>query len=208
MPSFYPIHLDIRGKKCLVVGGGTIAQRKVITLLRFGGKVVVVSPEATAMVEKLSLCKKIIWHKRRYRASDLRGAFLVFAATDSEERNRAIGSEAHKKGILVNVVDSPRDCCFISPALVVRGHLVMSVSTEGMAPLLAKKIREELEERYDKAYRRYTDLMVKARKRVITDGTLSMRDRTNQLKRLASLSGKQVTLRNIIRCLRTGRGLT
>ena len=99
MTSFYPIHVNIEGRKCLVVGGGKTAERKVKTLLRYGGKVVVVSPAATERIKSISQRKKILWHERIYKVSDLNRAFLVISATDSESLNKRISREAKRLAV-------------------------------------------------------------------------------------------------------------
>jgi len=187
MMSFYPIHANIEGRKCLVVGGGKTAERKVATLVRYGGKVVVVSPSATPRLRSFAQKRKILWHKRRFKRTDLRGTFLVFSATDSETLNREIGREAKKRTILVNVVDTPEDCDFISPSLVERGHLTISISTAGLAPLLSKHIRKDLEHYFGREYRRYTLLVAKVRSALVRDKTLTAREKRKKLKQLLSL---------------------
>ena len=206
MTSFYPIHVNIKGRKCLVIGGGKTAGRKASTLVRYGGKVVVISPIAAMRIKTLSAKKKILWCKRPYKATDLNQAFLVFCATDSEKLNREIKEEARKRGVIVNVVDSPEDCDFISPSLIERGHLKVSVSTEGLAPLLSKRIREGLEERFGKEYRPYIMLIAKVRRAILKDERLSDQAKRKKLDHLLSLniigklkSGKKVYYKAILK---------
>jgi len=187
MTSFYPLHICIEGKKCLVVGGGKTAERKVSTLLRYGGKVVLVSPDATRPIRKHSNKKRIVWHRRNFKAADLNGALLAFSATGSAQLNREIGTEAKKKSILVNLADNPEGCDFISPSLVERGHLTVSIATDGLAPLLSKKIRQDLEKYFGKEYRRYTELIAKVRSTIILDNTLAPQEKKKKLKCLLSL---------------------
>ena len=208
MPSFYPIHINIDDKKCLVVGGGRVAERKVSVLVRYGGKVVVVSPTTTKKIKTLSKNKKIIWHKRIYRFSDLNKAFLVFCATNSEKINSEISKEAKKRGIIVNVVDSPEDCDFISPSLIERGHLKVSISTEGLAPLLSKRLREELERRFGKEYRQYTALIAKVRSTILKNKRLNDQKKRKKMNQLLSLNlidqlrnGEKVHYKNVLRQL-------
>ena len=188
MTSFYPIHVNIEGRKCLVVGGGKTAERKVKTLLRYGGKVVVVSPAATERIKSFSQKNKILWHERTYKVSDLNRAFLVISATDSESLNKEIGKETRKRGILINVVDSLEDCDFISPSLVERGHLRLSISTEGLAPLLSKKIRQDLEKKFGKEYRQYTQLIAKVRRAILKNKKYSEKEKRKKLDHLLSLN--------------------
>lgn len=186
MTSFYPIHLNIKGRKCLIIGGGKTAERKIITLLRYGGKVVVISPKATEKIIHLSQKDKILWHERPYRISDLNHAFLVISATDSERLNKEIGKQAKKRGILINVVDSPEDCDFISPSLVERGHLRLSISTGGLAPLLSKRIRQDLEKKFGNEYRQYTQLIAKVRRAILKSKKFSEKEKRKKLDRLLS----------------------
>lgn len=208
MPSFYPIHVNIEGKRCLVVGGGKTAERKVSTLLRYGGKVVVISPTATRKIESLFKKKKILWHKRMYKVTDLNNAFLVFSATNNEKINGEIGREAQQRRIMVNIVDSLEDCDFISPSLIERGHLRVSISTEGLAPLLSKRLRKELERKLGKEYRQYTILIAKARGVILKNKALSDQTKRKKLDRLLSLnlidqlkSGEKVSYKAVLKKL-------
>ena len=212
MTSFYPIHVNIEGRKCLVVGGGKTAERKVKTLLRYGGKVVVITPKATEGIRRISQQKKIRWHKRAYKNSDLNHAFLAISATDDESLNREISREAKKRGILINVVDSLQNCDFISPSLVERGHLRLSISTEGLAPLLSKKIRQDLEKKFGSEYRQYTQLIAKVRRAILTNKEYSEKEKRKKLEHLLSLniigklkSGGKVHYRTILKQLGVGR---
>ena len=208
MTLFYPLHVRIEGKKCLVVGGGKTAERKVSTLLRYGGKVVLVSPDATGYIRSQSNRKRIVWHRRGFKVSDLNGAFLVFSATGSSEFNIKIGREAKKRSILFNLADNPEACDFISPSLVERGHLTVSIATDGLAPLLSKKIRQDLEKYFGKEYRRYTELVAKARSVIIADSTLTAQEKKRKLELLLSLPvlkqltrGKRVNYKDLLKKL-------
>lgn len=208
MPSFYPIHMNIKGRKCLVVGGGKTAERKVNRLVRYGGKVVVVSPVVTSSIENLSYKKRVVWYKRGYRSTDLHQAFLVFCATNNQELNKKISRKAKRKGILVNVVDSLSECSFISPALVERGCLTISISTEGLAPLLSRKIRKELGISYGQEYRHYTKLIAQARNTIVRDKGISAREKRKRLECLLSMnlisrlkSGERVTPQKVLKAL-------
>ncbi len=208
MPLFYPIHINIKGRKCLVVGGGKTAERKVNRLVRYGGKVVVVSPVVTSSIENLSCKKRVVWYKRGYRSTDLLQAFLVFCATNNQKLNKKISREAKRKGILVNVVDSLSECSFISPALVERGCLTISISTEGLAPLLSRKIRKELGISYGQEYRHYTKLIAQARNAIVRDKGISAREKRKRLECLLSMnlisrlkSGERVTPQKVLKAL-------
>lgn len=190
------------------MGGGKTAERKVSTLLRYGGKVVLVSPDATGYIRSQSNRKRIVWHRRSFKISDLHGAFLVFSATGSGELNREIGREAKKRSILFNLADNPEACDFISPSLVERGHLTLSIATDGLAPLLSKKIRQDLEKYFGKEYRQYTELVAKARSAIIADNTLTAQARKRKLELLLSLPilnqlarGKGVNFKDLLKKL-------
>ena len=208
MSLFYPIHVNIKGKKCLVIGGGKTSERKVSTLVRYGGKVVVVSPTATQKIESFSKKKKILWYKRKYKIADLNKAYLAFCTTNDEKLNKEISKEAQERGIMVNVVDSLEDCDFISPSLIERGHLKVSISTEGLAPLLSRRLREELERRFGQEYRQYTALIAKVRSAILNNKKLSDQTKRKKLDHLLSLnlvdrlkSGEKVSYKSVLKQL-------
>lgn len=145
LKSYYPVNLDVSDKKCLVVGGGTVAERKVSTLLEFGARVVVVAPLITARLKQLTRSRKIVARLKKYSSADLRQAVLVIGATSDRALNKKIAKDAIKKNILVNIVDDPELCSFIVPSKIKRGALVVSISTSGQAPALAKALRIKLE---------------------------------------------------------------
>lgn len=208
MPAYYPLHLSIAGKKCLVVGGGRTGARKVKTLLRCGGSVVVVSPDAVPAISMLARRGKIRWCKRTFRAADCGGAFLIFAATGSAETNRRIARLGKDKSILVNVADNPADCDFIVPALVERGHLTISIATEGLAPALSRRIRIDLERSFGPEYMRYTLLIGKVRSAIVRSTKLSAKGKRKALQSLVSLPirerlarGDKISWRDILKKL-------
>lgn len=150
--KYYPICLDIRERKCLVVGGGRVAERKVKGLLDSGGRVTVVSPQLTDTLQKLREEGRLVWLTRGYRSGDADGFFLIIAATDDLAIQESVFAEAESKGIPVNVADVPEKCSFILPAQVKRGDLSIAVSTAGKSPALAKKIRRRLEKTFGNEY--------------------------------------------------------
>ncbi|NOZ21052.1 MAG: bifunctional precorrin-2 dehydrogenase/sirohydrochlorin ferrochelatase [Planctomycetes bacterium] len=163
-PRYYPINLDIAGRKCVVVGGGKVALRKVRSLLDAGGRVVLISPGVSG---RLPRAKALRLARRRYRASDLKNAALVIAATDDHAVNRKVSSDARKRNIPVNVVDQPDLCTFIVPACVRRGRLTLAVSTGGASPLLASHIRKEIETTYGPEYADLVNVIGELRDEVI-----------------------------------------
>ncbi|MBI4354481.1 MAG: bifunctional precorrin-2 dehydrogenase/sirohydrochlorin ferrochelatase [Candidatus Omnitrophica bacterium] len=143
---YYPLFADLQGRCCVVVGGGLVAQRKVTTLLRFGARVTVVSPHATQRLLRHAAKRTITHIARRFRPTDLRGAWLVYAATDDHAINQAVYRTATRARILTNVVDEPSLCSFIAPSIAKRGEVVIAVSTGGGSPTLAKQLRRDVEQ--------------------------------------------------------------
>ncbi|MBA2520167.1 MAG: bifunctional precorrin-2 dehydrogenase/sirohydrochlorin ferrochelatase [Chloroflexia bacterium] len=141
----YPIALDLAGKRCLLVGGGQIAESKLDALLVAGADIRVVSPEVRPRFLRLAMAAAICLHRRPYRADDLTGAALVIAATDDHAVNAGIVTEARAAGILAQAVDNIPYCDFHAVAIVRRGELQVSISTNGRSPAFARWLREELD---------------------------------------------------------------
>ncbi|MEW6381090.1 MAG: bifunctional precorrin-2 dehydrogenase/sirohydrochlorin ferrochelatase [bacterium] len=167
MPRYYPVCLDLHGKHCLVIGGGTVAERKVLTLLEYEAAVSVISPRATSLIVQMSHEGRLIYTAREFEQGDVRGYFLIIAATNNDQINRIISREAQDENILVNVVDAPDDSTFILPALVRRGDLTISISTGGKSPALARKMREDMEARYGPEYEVLVDILGNLRKNIL-----------------------------------------
>lgn len=181
MSKYYPIHLNVTGKKCVIVGGGKVAYRKACSLKESGAEVVVVSPEiCTEMVNE----EGFVLIKREYEESFLDGALLVIAATNNEGVNKRVTLDAEKRNIIVNVVDYPERCSFIVPSTINRGDLCISISTGGASPAVAKRIREELEAVFGKEYEEYLDLLTKMRSLAMSSIEDSLK-RRKVLQRLA-----------------------
>ena len=161
--GYYPIMLDLSGKKCLIVGGGEVALRKAQSLLDAGANVYVVAPNIISKFESLN---KITISKRKYEPDDMCGCSLVFAATNDKNLNSQIYDEAKKRNIFVNVVDSPTLCEFIVPSIIRRGDLIIAASTSGKFPFLSKKIRQDLELIYVKEYQIYLDILSRMRSEI------------------------------------------
>lgn len=168
--AFYPINIDLKDKLCVVIGGGNVAERKVRGLVSFGASVRVVSPGLTEGLSELARSKRIEHVARGYLEGDLEGALLAFAASDDSRVNEAACKEAAREGMLVNVADRPGLCSFIVPSIVKRGDLVLSVSTSGAFPLLAGKLKRELEEVYGPEYGRYLVALSEARRELKKTG--------------------------------------
>ncbi|AJY76047.1 precorrin-2 dehydrogenase/sirohydrochlorin ferrochelatase family protein [Paenibacillus beijingensis] len=149
----YPVILKLEGIRCVVIGGGAVAERKTAGLLDAGADIViVVSPSLTLQLRKLAESGRITAEIKEYEQSDIRGAGLVFAATDSREVNARVASDAARAGVMVNTADEGSGGSFITPAVVRRGDLLLAVTTSGASPALAAHIRQELEHRYGPRY--------------------------------------------------------
>lgn len=163
IPRYYPAFLNIEGRKCVVVGGGKVAERKVSSLLRAGGDVTVISPDLTAALEKKKERGAITHVRRQYRSGDLRQAFLVIAATSRRDVNERVSSEAP---CLVNTVDLPGKANFIVPSSIEKSGLRIAVSTSGASPALAGTIRKELEGLYGGDFGQFVRFLGALRARV------------------------------------------
>ena len=166
--KYYPVHLDIKNRNCLVVGGGVVGTRKVNTLLECGAGVTVVSPNPTPQMTELASEGAITLTRRAYRSSDLDGAFLVIGATDDESLNQQISNDAARTHTLCNIADRPEVCNFILPSIIQRGDLVITISTSGKSPALAKKLRQKLETQFGKEYAEFLLLMGAIRKKLLS----------------------------------------
>jgi precorrin-2 dehydrogenase/sirohydrochlorin ferrochelatase len=180
---YYPVFLDLRGKRCVVVGGGTVAERKVLGLLSAEARVAVISPTLTRRLEKEKAAGRIEHIPRRARDADLDGAFLAIAATDAEEVGRAVARAGKDRP--VNVADAPELCSFIVPSTVRRGPLHIAVSTSGASPAMARAIRKDLEELYPPAFGRYLRRVRRLREKILREEP-DPRKRERLLKALAS----------------------
>jgi precorrin-2 dehydrogenase / sirohydrochlorin ferrochelatase len=165
----YPVFLDIRGKLCVVVGGGRVARRKVKGLLAAGAAVRVISPKVGSQLAVLVDEGKIEWVSRTYAEGDLHDAFLVFAATDDRRTQELICRHAAADQQLVNVADDPGRCNFYVPSLFRRGDLTIAVSTSGKSPAVAALIRKELENSFGPEYVVLLEIMAQVRQQLGTE---------------------------------------
>lgn len=191
--QYYPVFLDLRGRACVVVGGGKVAERKARDLIKAGARLKVVCPELTPGLERLKAKGAFEHVARDFRKSDLKSALLVIAATSDMDLNRAI---AREKTLLVNVVDRPELCNFIVPSTLRRGPLAISVSTSGTSPAMARAIRKDLEGAYGRAFGQYLGRLKRKRERVAKEIS-DPGERERFLKSLAS--------EKVLAALRKGR---
>ncbi|WP_410514295.1 NAD(P)-dependent oxidoreductase [Paenibacillus sp. BR2-3] len=159
MTVYLPIMLDCHGQRCLVVGGGIIAQRKVEGLLEAGAAVTVVSPSLTSLLAELEKKDLLIWHNREFAPGDTRGAFLVYAASNDHAVNLEVAGEARSLGIPVNVASQAEAGNFITPGVLRRGRLTVAVSTSGAGPGVTAGIRDLLAETLGEEYGPYLEFL-------------------------------------------------
>lgn len=168
--GYYPLFLEMKGRRCLVVGGGVVAQRKVEGLLAAEATVTVVSPELTPEIASLRDEGRVEHRAREYRRGDLEGFSIVVAATDDAAVNTRVAREARQKGTWVNVVDEPEQCDFILPSVIRRGDVVLAISTGGLSPALARWLREELEGYLSEDFDRLARLLADTRRELRQSG--------------------------------------
>lgn len=183
--NYYPSFLNLIGKRAVVIGGGGVAERKILTLLKAGARVTVISPQLTKRIEKEKRKNNIKHISRHYRKGDLKNAFIIIAATDSQAINKHISEDAL---CLVNVVDAPSLCNFIVPSVVKRGPLTIAISTSGVSPAFSKSIRKELEKLYSSEFSRYLKFLEKFRKKAVKE----IPDKTKRAAFLKSLASKEI----------------
>jgi precorrin-2 dehydrogenase/sirohydrochlorin ferrochelatase len=205
---YYPIFLDLKDQNVLVVGGGKVAERKILNLLRYGCRIHVVSPGLTSQLEKLVSEKKIQHIPEQLLNQAMSKAFMVIAATDDPAVNGKIASRAKEHGLLVNAVDQPRDCNFIMPSIVRSGDLQIAISTGGKSPALAKRIRKELQALFGSEYGSFVELLGMLREELLARIGTSSKNKPLfenlvnsdllELIRKGDIDGIQATLRSTL----------
>jgi len=156
---YYPIFLDIEDRDVVIIGGGPVCERKAETMMRYGARVTVVSPNFTPAIEAWASDGKLRIRRKPYDAGDLDGASIVIASTDDEAVNTQIATDCRKRKIPVNVVDVTHLCEFIVPAIVEQGSIQLAVSTGGKSPALARTLKEDLQKFVGPEYAEINDLL-------------------------------------------------
>lgn len=164
--SLYPINLQIDNRPCIVIGGGNVAERKACALLSAGASVTILSPQVTQGLAELIQNKKMNHVNRNYEKGDIDGFFIVICATDNRELNKLVAEEASKNGALVNVADAPALGNFTVPSQIAHGDLLITISTGGKSPALAKQLGQELAKQYGPEYGIYLELAAAARNKI------------------------------------------
>ncbi len=166
--NLYPVNLNITNRKCVLIGGGRVALRKLRTLLECDPALVIISPEVSAEIATLIAERNISYENRCYRIGDLKGAFLCIAATNDRRIQSAISEEAAEEKVLLNSVTDPEICDFQVPATIRRGDLLVTVSTCGGSPALSKKLRKQLEKEFGPEYSVLVKLFSQIRQQLLT----------------------------------------
>ncbi len=164
--KLFPVFLKLSLRPCLVVGAGAVAESKIASLLEASARVRVVAPEATPQVRSWSQSNTIEWRQRAFEPGDLDGMFLVVAATSSTELHERIFAEATRRGVLCNIVDVPALCDFYYPSVVQRGPLQIAISTAGLSPALAQRLRKQLEDQFGPEYEEWLVQLGEAREKL------------------------------------------
>lgn len=205
---YFPVFLDLDNQKVIVVGGGEVAERKIKNLLVYGCRIYIISPHLTPYLTQLVAQGEIhrISHDLLNKSMD--DALMVIAATGDPEVNRQIASQAKDRGLLVNVVDQPRECSFIMPSIVKRGDLQIAISTGGNSPALAKKIREEMDSMFGPEYGALGELLGLIRTELLSKGQSSSNNKiifqklvdSDLLKliKMGDMNGVSATLKSIL----------
>ena len=185
-----PLLFNLKSKKVLVVGGGTVAARRIVTLLENGMQVIAVSPDFSEAIERIEN-RQLTLINACYHKEQLVDIDLAVAATDNRELNQQIKRDCAALKIWCNRVDDPEDSDFIFPSVIRRGDLTLSVCTEGASPFLTKRIVDELADRYDDSYTEKTALLRLLRQAILA-GDGSPQEKTAKLKELSRCSNPEL----------------
>jgi precorrin-2 dehydrogenase / sirohydrochlorin ferrochelatase len=166
--NLFPIFLKLSHRRSVVVGAGKIAEEKIKGLLPTGADIRVIAPDATPGIRALAREKRISWQARAFKPTDLKGAFLVVAATSSPALHEKIYREARRRQVLCNVVDDPPHCDFYYGSVVRRGALQIAISTAGKSPALSQRIRKILEEEFGPEYEEWITALGEARDKLFS----------------------------------------
>lgn len=164
--KYFPVFLDSRKIKAVIIGGGDVAARKLELLLKSTNNIIVVSPQACATVERLINTHQLTWHKRCFEIADINQVNLVISATDNSELNKQVSELAISQNILVNVVDQPELCTYITPSIVDRNPMLVAISSSGSSPVLVRMLREQIEKLLPAQYGKLAEFCFKFRDHV------------------------------------------
>jgi len=191
--KLFPMFVKLQGRRCLVVGAGTVGEPKIAGLMETGAHICVVALEASEVVRRWAAEGKIELELRQFCPADLDGVFLAVVATASPALNKFVYGEAQKRGVLCNVVDVPEVCDFYYPAVVQRGDLQIAISTAGQSPSLAQKLRQQLERQFGPGYAEWAEELGETRK-LIRASSLSSEKKSELLHSLASREAAEAAI--------------
>jgi precorrin-2 dehydrogenase/sirohydrochlorin ferrochelatase len=161
---YYPIYIDIEDREVLIVGGGAVCTRKAETMMRYGARVTIVSPEITGEIAAWESDAVLAVRHKKYSEADLDGASMVIASTDDLCVNARVARDCRRRRVPVNVVDVTHLCEFIVPAIVEKGSIQIAVSTGGKSPAVARTLKEDLQRTIGPEYAELNDLLGTLRK--------------------------------------------
>lgn len=195
--NFYPILISLNRFPCLIIGGGKVAFRKVLSLQEFNAKITIISPRICKPLLELAEKDKIKIIKRSYSKEVIKDYKIIFSATDKPEINKIVRNDCTNEGILLNVVDNPELCDFILPANIKRGNLTISVSSQGKAPFYTKEMKKKLEDFISPIYEDIVDLAGEFRKHLLTGNKVkSAKAKTKMFKKFTSINWEKILTEN------------
>ena len=160
---YYPIYIDIEDRSVVIIGGGNVCARKAETMLKYGARVTVVSPEFTDEIEQWAREGKLALKRKHYEDADLEGANLIIASTDDQRVNEQVAADSRRRKVPVNVVDVTPLCEFIVPAIIESGSIQIAVSTGGKSPAIARTLKEDLQRMIGPEYAEVNDVLATLR---------------------------------------------
>lgn len=165
--KYMPINISLENRRCLVVGGGDVALRKVETLLEYESDITVIAPEPNDKIEYFAKKGELKLEKREYRSPEASDYGIVISASNKKDVNVQVSEDCRHAGVPINVVDNPVLCDFIFPAVLKRDILSVAVSTDGQAPFLAGQLRLILEDIFPQRWKKIAGYASKYRKKVM-----------------------------------------
>ena len=195
--SFYPILVNLERFPCLIIGGGKVAYRKVLSLQEFNAKITIISPRICKPLLELAEKNKIQIIKRSYSKEFIKNYKIIFSATDNPEVNRNVRNDCTKEGILLNVVDNPVMCDFILPANIKRGDLTISVSSQGRAPFYTKEMKKKIDEFIPPVYSDIIEMAGKFRKQLLKSSKAeSTKTKAKMFRKFTSVNWEKILAEN------------
>ncbi|MFZ0453294.1 MAG: bifunctional precorrin-2 dehydrogenase/sirohydrochlorin ferrochelatase [Ignavibacteriaceae bacterium] len=195
--TFYPILVNLERFPCLIIGGGKVAYRKVLSLQEFNANITIISPKICKALSELAEKNNIRIIKRSYSKEIIKDYKIIFSATDNPEINKMVRTDCSNEGILLNVVDNPVFCDFILPANIKRGDLTISVSSQGSAPFYTKEIKKKIDEFISPVYSDIIEMAAKFRKQLLAGNKCkSAQTKAKMFRRFTSVDWEKILTEN------------